>query len=89
MKKLLCILVSALATGALAWSLGVDEPEIQSAGTDSVQFENYGGPHAVIETAAAITNIGTELGRVVAQDLAAPVTAGAGGKYTVIHTVDP
>ena len=89
MKKLLCILVSALATGALAWSLGVDEPEIQSAGKDSVQFENYGGPHAVIETAAAITNIGTELGRVVAQDLAAPVTAGAGGKYTVIHAVDP
>ncbi|MBQ6568161.1 MAG: hypothetical protein IJL80_14025 [Treponema sp.] len=89
MKKLLCILASAFACGTLAWSLGVDEPEIQSAGKDSVQFENYGGPHAVIETAAAITNIGTELGRVTAQDLTAPVTAGAGGKYTVIHAVDP
>ncbi len=89
MKKLLCIFASALAAGSLAWALGVDEPEIQSAGSDTIQFENYAGPHAVIETAAAITNIGTQLGLVVAQDLTSPTTAGAGGKYTVIHAVDP
>ncbi len=89
MKKLLCILAAALAGSALAWSLGVDEPEIQSAGRDSVEFENYGGPHAVIETAAAITNIGTELGLVVAEDTGVPVTVRPEGKYTLIHAVDP
>ncbi len=89
MKKLLCIFASALAGGALLWALGVDEPEIQSTGPDTVQFENYGGPHAVIETAAAITNIGTELGLVVAEDLTAPATVRPEGKYTLIHAVDP
>ncbi len=89
MKKQLCILAAALAGGVLAWSLEVDEPEIQSAANDSVQFENYGGPHAVIETAAAITNIGTELGLVIAEDSSMPTIVRPEGKYTLIHAVDP
>ena len=41
-----------------AFAVDVNKDELQSAQSDAVQFENYGGPHAVIETADAITGIG-------------------------------
>ena len=88
MKKLLGVLAMAAVSLASVWALGVDEPELQSTGADGIQFENYGGPHVVIETAAAITNIGTELGRVVASDVEKAVIVKPEGKYTLIHAVD-
>ncbi len=78
-----------LASLATVVPLGVDEDELQGSGSiDSLQFENYSGPHAVIDSAAAIVNIGSELGREVALNLDAFSTIRPGAKYSLIHAVD-
>lgn len=88
MKKILSAVLTCLFVWG-AFALEVDENEIQSGGSDSaIQFENYGGPHAVIETAQAITGIGTELGVEVAASLEKTIVVRPEGKYTLIHAVD-
>ena len=73
-----------------ASALEIEETELRSvqANQDSVQFENYGGPHAVVETADAIINIGTELGVQVAADASNPLSVNPQGKYSVYHVVN-
>lgn len=89
MKKILSIFCAFLAVSFAVFALEVDENEINSAGDSSaIQFENYGGPHAVIESAEAITGIGTELGREVAENLETMITVHPEGKYTLVHAVD-
>lgn len=85
------VLASLLAFGSVNFfAIEVDEPELQSTGSigDSIQFENYGGPYAVIETAAAITGIGTALGEEVARDVEQYMTIQPYAKYSLIHAVD-
>ena len=81
-----------MLTFALALTLGaaieVDEIELRVPGSDAIQFENYGGPYAVIETADAIIGIGTALGREVAADVETAATIQPAAKYTVIHAID-
>lgn len=73
----------------MGFSLEVDEKELNVQGSiDSIQFENYGGPHAVIESAHAITNIGTELGTEVSKDILNPSVIKPQAKYSLIHAVD-
>ncbi|MCR5764089.1 MAG: hypothetical protein K6G00_11980 [Treponema sp.] len=89
MKKSVCGLFFALAFAAALSALEVNRPELEESGSvDTVQFENYGGPHAVIDTAAAIVNIGTELGLEVAQDLENFAVIRPDAKYSLIHAVD-
>ena len=73
-----------------ASALEIEETELRSvqANQDSVQFENYGGPHAVVETADAIINIGTELGVQVAADASNPLSVNPQGKYSLYHVVN-
>ncbi len=85
MKKLICALSMAFLVGS-AWTIDVNRSELESAGA-SVEFENYGGPHAVIETARAIRDIGGALGRQVAKNVQVQATYGEGAKYTLIHAV--
>ena len=85
MKKLICALSIAFMMGA-SWSIDVNRSELESAG-GSVEFENYGGPQAVIETARAIRDIGGALGRQVAQNVTVQATFGEGEKYTLVHAV--
>ena len=73
--------------GAAA-AIEVNEPELRSVGR-TVEFTNYTGPHSVIETADAITEIGRGLGRQVARNVNTSGTFGLNGKYAVIHAVDP
>ncbi|MBQ6566877.1 MAG: hypothetical protein IJL80_07455, partial [Treponema sp.] len=72
-----------------AAALGVDENEIRVTGdVGTIQFENYTGPHTVIETADAITEIGRGLGRQVSRSVSREGTFNPNGKYSIIHAVD-
>lgn len=86
MKKIICFIFLTFAA-AFTWAIGVDEEEIESAKTAAVEFENYGGPYAVIESADAITGIGVSLGKIVALDVETPSVIEPGAKYTLIHSV--
>lgn len=70
-----------------AVAIEVDEQELRVSGGDSVQFENYGGPYAVIESADAIIGIGTALGRAIADALETAAIVQPGAKYSLIHAV--
>ena len=88
MKKvfLLCAVFASIIS--MGFSLEVDEKELNVQGSiDSIQFENYGGPHAVIESARAITNIGTELGTEVSKDILNPSVIKPQAKYSLIHAI--
>jgi len=90
MRKIICALVMTSALALSAFALNVDEVELKVPGSvDSVQFENYGGPHAHIDTAEAIVNIGAGLGRHVALDVDATEYYEPRAKYSLIHVVDP
>lgn len=78
-----------MVLGAFAQS--VNEAELRSAGGEgAVVFENYEGPHSVVESAASISAIGSSLGeRLKNAGTGNAGTFGANEKYTVIHAVDP
>ena len=86
MKKL-CSIVGIILLSVSVSALDVNKDELQSAQSDAVQFENYGGPHAVIESADAIMGIGSNLGRQVAQDVENPLSVEPYSKYSVYHVV--
>lgn len=86
MKKLFAM-AGFLLISSLGFSIDVNKDELQSAGQDAVQFENYGGPHAVIESADAITGIGISLGSEVARDLENPLSVQPQAKYSLYHVV--
>ncbi|MBQ7159822.1 MAG: hypothetical protein IJS09_10450 [Treponema sp.] len=88
MKKFLCVLTSCFALFTYASAIEVNEAELQVPGSDGIQFENYGGPYAVIESVDAIIGIGTALGREVAAALETPATIQPGAKYTLVHAID-
>ncbi|MBP5175879.1 MAG: hypothetical protein ILP07_08215 [Treponema sp.] len=78
--------ISALVIAA-ATALGVNIDEIRSTSSEVIQFENYSGPHAIIESADAITDIGRKLGRQIATNVNKSATYGNNAKYSVIHSV--
>ena len=86
MKKLLASVEILLLSFSL-FAVEVNKDELEGSQSDSVQFENYGGPHAVIESAAAIVGIGTALGREVAADVENSLSVQPGAKYSVYHVV--
>lgn len=89
-KRLALFAAMALALSAVPLladdALDVDEAEVSSAQGQAIQFINYEGPHAVIETAESIRGIGRALGRAVA---AGAIRSGEAGRYSVVHAVDP
>ncbi|MCR5188607.1 MAG: hypothetical protein K6C97_06690 [Treponema sp.] len=89
MKKqsLICILSIILTAGIFA--LEVDKNELQSAESTTIEFINYTGPHKVIDSAASIKGIGSNLGKTIAQDVEKASSSGAANRYKVIHAVDP
>jgi len=75
---------------AAAGALEVNKQELESAGSfDSIVFQNYTGPHVKIDSAAAITAIGSGLGSSVAAKSGGYTAAGDQNRYYVIHAVDP
>ncbi|MDR3336285.1 MAG: hypothetical protein LBT16_03675 [Treponema sp.] len=67
-------------------SQSVDTRELGAGGTDSMEFINYEGPYARIETLEQIRNIGASLGTSVN---AGAVQGGGGNRYFIIHSVTP
>lgn len=86
MKKIAGIIAGFLICVA-GFAVDVNKGELESVQSDAVQFENYGGPHAVIETAGAIMGIGTNLGNQVAKDVENPMTVEPYAKYSIYHVV--
>lgn len=87
MKKIVGLFVGFFLFSAFAFAIDVNKGELESAQGDSVQFENYAGPHAVIETADAITGIGRALGEEVARDIENPLSVQPHAKYSLYHVV--
>ncbi|MCR4733968.1 MAG: hypothetical protein K5829_03050, partial [Treponema sp.] len=82
------VLAASLFLTFDAAALEVDEDEIRSTPADTVEFENYGGPHSVIESAAAITGIGSALGTELAENIEEFRTIQPETKYSVIHAIN-
>ncbi len=91
MKVSKLLLTAGLLTvfTASIFAVEVNKKELESVSEDIVVFENYSGPHSVINTVEEIRAIGTGLGNQVAENLESKYTAGSSAKYQVIHCVDP
>ncbi len=90
MKKQIFAAIMALSFATSVFAIDVNEKELQSAGGEgTVVFENYMGPHKVIETADAIKAIGTGLGNEIRKNIEVEATTSSNQKYTVIHAIDP
>jgi hypothetical protein len=85
-KRIALAALAAIVLCTVVPALDVDESEISSARGAAIEFINYEGPHAVIQTAAEIRGIGQSLGTSIA---GGEKRAGEIGRYFVIHAVDP
>lgn len=90
MKLTKILLAAALAlSGAMLFAVEVDENELETVSQDAVVFENYTGPHTVVNTAAEIADIGNRLGRSISSDVENSGSAGNPARYQIIHAIDP
>lgn len=88
-KQVLASAILALGLCFGTYAVSVNEAELKSTGNDTIVFENYTGPHAVIETVEAIKAIGTGLGNELNSRIETAGTINPNGKYSVIHAIDP
>lgn len=89
-NKFLAIVTLLSLSLTTAFAFEVDEKELQTTNGQTIEFENYTGPHSVIDSLAAIKAIGAGLGKSVASDVNKSGTIGStNSKYYVIHAVDP
>ena len=86
MRHSVAVAALLVVLAASAFGLDVDEVELGVAKDTSVEFINYEGPHSKIETREQIMGIGLYLGGAIASGLE---SASLGGKYRVVHAVDP
>ena len=90
MKKFFALNLILLSFVSAVFSLEVNKQELESLGANKeIEFINYEGPHAVINTVAQIKGIGSEIGAQIASDVSKKSHAGNNGRYSVIHAVDP
>ena len=98
MKKLTLTLIFVFASAFASFAqeesqdlsaISINRSELENTAEQAVQFENFGGPYAIIETAAAIKGIGENLGRIVARDIFSQGVIEPLAKYTLIHAVNP
>ncbi len=86
-KQIFGFLLLFIATSA--FSLEVARSELEVAGENSITFDNYTGPHAVINTIDEIKAIGAGLAGSISSDKETMQTVGDASKYKIIHAVDP
>ena len=86
MKKILSLSFVLLCLSAVIFELEVDEPELKTSGTETIEFINYTGPHKVIDSISAIKAIGSDMGKMIVPEQAS--TVGNKDKYYVVHAVD-
>lgn len=85
MKKITCLLLISLLSISSIVSLEVDKNELNTTGNEIIEFINYTGPHKVIDSAQAIKEIGSDLGKDIS--LSVSSTNGSNEKYYVVHSV--
>lgn len=85
MKKITCLLLILLLSISSIFSLEVDKNELNTTGNEIIEFINYTGPHKVIDSAQAIKEIGSDLGKDIS--LSVSSTNGSNEKYYVVHSV--
>lgn len=83
----LCLCLALLLLPLSVFSVEVNKTELEEGQSDAVQFENYGGAHTTIDSAAAIIGIGTALGDELARDLENPQAIQPYAKYSLYHVV--
>ena len=86
MKKLLFLSLVLLFFSAAVFAQE-ESSELDASSLEEVQFVNYTGPNDVIDSAAAIKAIGTELGVQIVQNSFA--FYGNKDRYSVVHAVSP
>ncbi|MCR5045536.1 MAG: hypothetical protein K6A42_03040, partial [Treponema sp.] len=88
MKRFAFAAALAIFAAATFFAAQVDEEELKSV-SQTIEFENYTGPHARIDTLEAIKGIGSDLGKEIGKDSTKAASAGNQAKYFVIHAIDP
>lgn len=88
MKKFGLVAMALLFAAANFYAAQVNEEELKSV-SQTIEFENYTGPHARVDTLEAIKGIGSSLGKEVGKDSAKAANVGNQAKYYVIHAIDP
>ncbi|MFW5689414.1 MAG: P83/100 family protein, partial [Spirochaetota bacterium] len=86
MRRTLTALLLLVST--VAFSIDVDEEELQELGTRDIDFINYTGPYERIDTVEEITGIGRRLGESIELE-AGFSDFTLNDKYRVVHAVDP
>ena len=84
MKRIALVCLCTLAVMNMAFAIEVDQSELKQAENTPIEFINYTGPHAEIDTLQAIAGIGESL-----VGAAQRGRAGDMNRYAVIHAVDP
>ena len=87
-KKTLITALAVLTFATSVFAVEVDEEEIKSINAEEVVFENYMGPHSIINTVEEIRAIGSTIGEQVSKNIDNAGTFGSSSKYSVIHAVD-
>ncbi|MFW5738269.1 MAG: P83/100 family protein, partial [Spirochaetota bacterium] len=85
MRRTLTALLLLVST--VAFSIDVDEEELQELGTRDIDFINYTGPYERIDTVEEITGIGRRLGESIELE-AGFSDFTLNDKYRVVHAVD-
>ena len=85
-KNRIFFLLSSLFLSSAVFALEVNEKELETVSPEQIVFENYSGPHSVINTADEISGIGSSLGKTVAQNLEQPSKAGSSAKSVTLST---
>ncbi|WP_147612589.1 P83/100 family protein [Treponema pectinovorum] len=70
-------------------AIEVAERELETVTQDAVVFENYTGPHSVINTIEEINKIGSSIAEQISRNIESSAKAGSSEKYQIIHAIDP
>ena len=84
MKRIALVCLCALTFIGTAFAIEVDQNELKQAENTPIEFINYTGPHAEIDSLRAIAGIGESLAGAAQKG-----RAGDMNRYAVIHAVDP
>jgi chemotaxis protein histidine kinase CheA len=89
MNKLLNLLGMLLVVPCLIGAIEIAEEELERISDREIEFINYEGPHAKIETVEQIKNIGGALATPAAAAEARESERRYAGKYRILHIVAP
>ena len=84
MKRIALICLCTIAFTGSIFAIEVDQNELRQTGNTPIEFVNYTGPHAEIDSLRAIAEIGESLAGAAQRG-----RAGDRNRYVVIHAVDP